>query len=272
MLRRPDTADWAQFYALTEVEGWRVPQNERQLFQGAWSGQALALGIDGVFGGLVTAVAYQNNGWIGNLIVPPALRGRGYGQRLFNAGLTMLESVGLSSFWLTASEQGRPIYERAGFGLVGRVERWVLTGGSRPVQATVAEPGDKAGLLRELDRKAWGEGRSELLGQLVPRGRVFTCDEAGALLQRGYDLQILGPWYSPNHCPRAGRQVLQQLLANADPATEIVADLLASSPERPLLAAAGFEPAGSVALMAKGAIASVDLGMMVCLASLGSVG
>jgi len=85
-------------------------------------------------------------------------------------------------------------------------------------------------------------------------------------------MQILGPWYSPNLCPRANRRLLQQALAVADPTREIVADLLASSPLRQLLAGAGLSPAGMNLLMVRGSHSAVDLRMLVTLASLGSMG
>ena len=95
-------------------EGWRIPEVERRLFQGVWTNQALALVEDEIFCGLVTAVAHQRSGWIGNLIVPSPLRGRGYGQRLFRAALELLKRCGVKTACLTASEQGQPLYEKAG--------------------------------------------------------------------------------------------------------------------------------------------------------------
>ncbi len=85
-------------------------------------------------------------------------------------------------------------------------------------------------------------------------------------------MQVIGPWYSPQQCPRANRLVLQQLLAHAEAGINIVADVLASSPVRQLLAAADFTCVGKNALMAKGDTGGIDLTRMVSLASLGSIG
>ena len=125
ILRPPKQCDWEYFSALASLESWRVPRSELQLFQGPWSQSAYVLD-DGVFCGLVTTVAYKKSAWIGNLIVPHNLRGKGYGSRLFRAVFAGLVKQGICSIWLTASDQGRKIYEREGFFEVGQIERWIL--------------------------------------------------------------------------------------------------------------------------------------------------
>ncbi len=271
VIRTPLPSDWQAFYRLAAAEGWRVPQVERQLLQGAWSQCAYVLDMDGAFAGLVTAVAHEQSGWIGNLIVPQALRGRGFGVTLFRRALTDLAERGMTTCWLTASELGQPIYEKSGFFVVNEVERWVCPP-RKGSEQRVEEQLLARQALRECDRSAWSEDRDALLDHLLESGQVFACDDALALLQKGQDVQILGPWYSRSLCPRANRRLLQQVLAAADPSVEIVADILASSPMRQLLAAARFAPAGSNRLMVKGPSPAVDLNAMVALASLGSVG
>lgn len=271
MIRQPKPADWEIFYGLAAEEGWRVPQVERQLFMGPWSDCAKVLEVDGNFAGLVTAVAHEHSGWIGNLIIPPRLRGRGYGGKLFLAARDDLADRGISKVWLTASALGQTLYEKSGFATVDRIERWVLVrraafpsglGSKNSVEKT----------LWDADRMAWGEDRTNLLKQLSRQDQLFTCDDSVALLQKGADVQIIGPWYSQSACPRANRQLLQELLAAADPNIEIVADLLASSPLRQLLAAAGFARSGETALMMHGKGHTTNLERMVSLASLGSFG
>jgi predicted GNAT family N-acyltransferase len=216
-------------------------------------------------------VAHEQSGWIGNLIVPQALRGRGYGVMLFRWALAALAERDMKTCWLTASELGRPIYEKSGFLVVNEVERWVCPP-RKGFDRRVNEPLLARQALRECDRSAWSEHRDALLDHLLESGQVFACDDALALLQKGQDMQILGPWYSRSLCPRANRRLLQQALAAADPSVEIVADILASSPLRQLLAATGFTLSGHNRLMMKGTSPVVDLNAMVALASLGSVG
>ncbi len=271
MIRPAKDSDWPFFDGLVVEEGWRVPQYERRQFLGAWSRHARVLEVDAVFCGMVTAVPHERSGWIGNLIVPPRLRGRGHGRRLFQAASDSLAAQGLASQWLTASRQGRQLYEKYGFMNIDTIERWVSP-------ARHADKGrgmsvaDAESRLRSCDRSAWGERRSSLLDSLVAHGRVFACDDAVALLQKASDMQVIGPWYAPNGCPRANRRLLQEVLASADDTVEVVTDVLRSSPLRSLLAAAGFDLCGESDLMMKGDPDAVETGMMVSLASLGSVG
>lgn len=262
--------DWPIFLALAEAEGWRVPQTEVALLTGVLSPCVSVLHKGGVPCGFVSAVFHGRSGWIGNLIVDPAARRRGYGERLFTHALAALEERGARSLWLTASELGRPLYEAHGFVAVDRIERW-----ASPPRGGVISPVAAFGATEALfaaDCRAWGERRHTLLDALAASGQAFASNETVALLQGGRDLQVLGPWYSATCCPRENRQVLTTLLAAADPAVEIVCDLLASSPLRSLLAAAGFVPAGRTELMVSGDRAGVGLKKMMALASLGSIG
>jgi len=177
----------------------------------------------------------------------------------------------VASIWLTASAQGQPLYAKEGFVVVDRIERWLAPS---PLPAAVANEGNCATgeVLLELDRSAWGESRQPLIDSLLRGSQAFACNDSAALLQSGDDLQIIGPWYSADLCPRSNRLLLQNILAVANPAIEIVVDLLASSPIRQLLAGAMFERVGETALMARGDRSGVKLNEMVSLASLGSVG
>ncbi len=271
MIRQPTSSDWKLFSTLVADEGWRVPHLEHRLFQGSWSHSVRVLEVDSVFAGLVTAVAHERSGWIGNLIVPAPLRGRGYGSRLFMAALSSLQAQRLASIWLTASELGRPIYEKSGFTLVDTIERWVSCKrfSDEPAMETTSTARE---MLCAFDLAAWGEARTSLLDALLEQGRAYAIDDSAALLQREPALQIIGPWYSPSCCPRANRRLLQHILAAADPDVEIVIDILSSSPLRQFLTAAGFACTGKSSLMVLGDGDTPDLSMMLSLASLGSIG
>jgi len=270
-IRCAEKSDWDDFLVLAELEGWRVPEVESQLFRESWTPFAQVMELEQTFCGLVTAVAYQRSGWIGNLIVPVELRGQGCGRQLFDAAISALQAQRLESIWLTASEMGRPIYEKAGFVTVDRVERWISGTRGTCAQADFLD-NDALQQLRAADLAAWGEDRSALLEALCLSGRAFACDDSVALLQYEPGLQIIGPWYSPSCCPRANRRLLQTMLSAVDPHVEIIVDVLASTPLRQLLAAAGFACAGKNLLMVLGDAGHARRDMMVSLASLGSIG
>ena len=271
MIVRPvNASDWQQFVALAHVESWRVPQYELQLFQGPWSRFARVADDQG-FCGLVTAVAYQRSAWLGNLIVPPQKRGRGYGVALFRDALAELVAQGVGSVWLTASVQGQPIYQKVGFIEVGRIERWV-----RPVSAVLTEMlGQESCQPDELfreDRMVWGEDRQPLLSVLVGHGRVFSDESETALLQLWPDLQVIGPWYAKSTNVQQSSQLLESMVAASNPAAELVLDVIAARGLGDALLGAGFKLAGETTLMAYGEASGIDLGSIVSLASLGSIG
>ena len=270
IFRHPNQSDWETFSTLTCLENWRVPHTELQLLKGPWAHYVRVLDDD-KFCGLATSVAYENSAWIGNLIVPHNLRGKGYGSHLFKTVLTDLVGQGMKTIWLTASDQGRSIYEREGFVEVDRIERWVLP-----------PPGNSTGSLLQgensyeklfyADRLAWSENRAPLLSVLFNGGKVFSVEGAIALLQAGPDVQIVGPWYAHEASLHAQQNLLDIMIAATDPNIPVFVDLLASSPLPALCDSSGFQLTGQTSLMAYGDIGSIDLKSMVSLASLGSVG
>jgi hypothetical protein len=83
---------------------------------------------------------------------------------------------------------------------------------------------------------------------------------------------VLGPWISAERCPRENRRLLLAVLGAAAERTELVTDVIESSPLQSLLRAAGFTRQGRCDLMVRGSATGVRLSQMVSLASLGSMG
>jgi len=266
----PTEADWQVFLALARDEGWRVPKNELALYRGPLAGSAFVLRAGEEVRGFVTAVAHERSGWIGNLIVPRECRGHGYGALLFDHAVEVLERQGVGHIWLTASPAGRPLYEKRGFAAVDGIVRWTLKAEGEAVGG-MEERGEGDGLF-SADRAVWGESRRRLLEPLTLEGEVFACGGTVALLQPGNGLQVLGPWLSEQLCPRENRRVLLAVLAAAAQRSELVADVVESSPLQPLLRAAGFARQGRCDLMVRGRADGVRLLNLVALASLGSMG
>lgn len=266
-IRTASPSDWDIFARLAAAENWRISPAERQLFRGPWAGHALALEVDGQWRGFVTAVPHQRSGWIGNLIVPPESRGRGYGRQLFAAAVARLERKRLNNLWLTASEQGQPLYKQYGFAKIDEIERWIGVGVGGDEDALRNNEG-----LWLADSRAWWEIRRELLMAVANHGRAFTAGDAVIFLQQVGEMHILGPWYRGESDTRVHRDLLQQAIAAVPPGQELVIDTFLSSPLRPLLAEVGFTPIGRAALMVRGGPGAARLERMVALASLGSVG
>src|SRR5215472_6443378 len=65
--------------------------------------------------GVSYAVSFGPTGWIGNVAVDPDAQGQGVGTAVSRAAMDWLRRAGVTTMLLTATEMGRPIYERLGF-------------------------------------------------------------------------------------------------------------------------------------------------------------
>jgi len=259
--------DWQQFLDWAALENWRVSFQEQRLFHNQWRPNFFALYASGELCGFVSAVAYKESGWIGNLLVPAALRGRGYGSALFDYALQYLQRSQPRRIWLTASEAGQPIYERRGFTVIDRVARWIAIG----LGDSCATVGPAAIELINLDRACWGESRTPLINALCDEGHCCRFGGAMGLLQPGVAGWQLGPWLSPARNALENRLLLKQALSITPAGKELLVDTLASSAMELVLRASGFEKQGSNQLMVL-SDEPVKLSGVMALASLGSVG
>lgn len=178
--------DWAA------AEGWNPGLHDAATFRAADPGGFLVGRLDGVPVATISVVRYGATfAFLGLYIVAPAHRGRGYGLRLWRAGLARAagRNVGLDG---VVAQQGN--YRKSGFALAYRNVRYQGTGGSatppdprleplsaRPVDEAIAYdrpffPDDRADFLR-----AWlaqPQGRSLAIvhrGRLAGYGVVRPC-------------------------------------------------------------------------------------------------
>lgn len=262
--------DWIIFLDWAKREDWRVPAQEVQLYQGPLSDSAFVLREGRQPLGFVTIARHERSGWIGNLIVHPLHRRQGIGMQLLEHAMQTLGERGAKTLWLTASRAGQPLYNRYGFTQVDTIERWVHSG---PFGMTIENiPADNHDLLFRQDAEAWGESRFWLLAHLSQKGRILSSGQTTALLQEGPSRHLLGPWLTAENCPRENRLVLSQVMSLANRNTEIVIDMIGSSPVKALVSAAGFGKVGETGLMARGPRTGFRKEKLVALASLGSMG
>ncbi|AMV70478.1 GNAT family N-acetyltransferase [Desulfuromonas carbonis] len=265
----PTVCEWPCFRAWAAAENWRVPLREEQLFQDQWWPHFFVLRLAGRPLGFVSAVAYQESGWIGNLLVAPESRGRGFGAALFDFAVERLNLARVKRIWLTASGAGLPLYQRRGFLPCDRVERW--QGPGQGLGGGLPTPPELLEKLIALDWRCWGEDRSPLITALAMPAMILQQGESLALLQPDPNAWQLGPWLSPGRCPRENRLLLLQALERTPAERPLVIDLLRSSGMGPLLRSAGFVLSGNNELMSWGAMPPAREGV-IALASLGSIG
>ena len=267
-IRSASAADWTIFLHLAAAEGWRVPAQEIEFFQGPMADGVFVLECDNAWCGFVTAASHGASGWIGNLLVPPERRHAGWGGQLFDHAVAHLQGQGVKTLWLTASESGRPLYLKRGFLTVGGVTRWQRQGGGECGAVRVSDSGS----ADWADALVWGEPRRRLLDFLGARGSWLSTGTTAALLQHGETLQILGPWVSLSGWRGEAGLILEQACRHVGPGAELLIDILDGSTLADLPREQGFLPVGHNLLMARGPVDPAGLRRLVALASLGSFG
>lgn len=216
----------------------------------------------------VTSIKYDKSGWIGNLIVAESMRGRGMGSALMEKAMEALLQAGVKTVWLTASESGKPIYERLGFVGIDAVRRWKgRAGGMRSGRAREISL-EKA---CETDALGWGEMRNSLVAAAVGRGEMFGTDGGFLVIQNCGGFMEAGPW----GCTDSGAAAL--LLDIAISGTEGGSEIVLDVPERnrdaaSLLASRGFTATGRTCLMYFGFEPCYRPEMVYALGSMGSMG
>ena len=139
--------------------------------------------------GAACCASFGATGWIGALGVVPRHRDRGIGSALTDAAVAWLRDAGATSVLLYATDEGRPIYERAGFASGGRARAWRGSVSFDQLdRVRPLHPGDRAA-LRAVDRNATAEGREAMLDAIDPL-RGYASERDGRL--SGYLLE--SPW------------------------------------------------------------------------------
>jgi ribosomal protein S18 acetylase RimI-like enzyme len=260
--------DMGFFLALAAAEGWVTGRYELDFLLTAFPKGCFCMQDEtGAAVGFVTSLKHGRSGWIGNLIVRPDCRGRGIGETLFARALNALQDAGVESTWLTASEMGRPLYEKCGFKSIDRIIRWAgQAGGGADCAGRDAVRFDAA-----LDRLCWGDQRKQLLQWITGRGTVVAVESAWAVIQPvGEGVQI-GPCAAWNH--HVAELVISSALATVDAGTGVLCD----APSSNVLGTAlfrdlGFRPQGETNLMYTGVKPDYRPAYLYGLATLGSSG
>jgi GNAT superfamily N-acetyltransferase len=168
-------------YLTIQPDGWLVAQE----------GDALL--------GMVGAIDYGSFAYVGMMGVRADRQGRGIGRQLLGTLLEWLESRGVRSARLEATDHGRRLYQRMGFVDAGVTHELHLPSsvtGSPPSMAVevARDPGEVA----SLDRDIFGADRERLWRWLFaaePERVLIARDSDGSAA--GYlcvQEEVLGPW------------------------------------------------------------------------------
>ncbi|WP_228080772.1 GNAT family N-acetyltransferase [Streptomyces profundus] len=259
-IRRLTLADLSACLDLSDDRSWGREEHKWRLLLSAGQGYGIDAPPDDPVGGLLAAVVRTSYGgqWhaIGMMLVASRRERQGIGLRLMRHMIAEAEGAPLL---LTATGNGRPLYERLGFKALGGITTLTGAFGGAPDAGTGLRPATAADMPEILayDRPVFGADRTELLTRLASFADRILVARApdGRLTGFGatwpnVTTTSVGPVLADD--PSIGRALIGRLAT--DTATPARLDVGDEHPE--LLAWArthGLAPVGRTTLMVLGA-------------------
>jgi ribosomal protein S18 acetylase RimI-like enzyme len=258
--------DIGEFLSLAADEGWISEAWELDFLRKTSPSGCLVCRNKGNPVAFLTSIKYCRSGWIGNLLVRREWRGKGLGTALLQRALEQLDEAGTQTVWLTASESGRPLYERRGFRAIDTINRWEGSGRilHERDDSTFAD-------IIEMDEAGWGDRREALLRATVDRGNISLLPD-GFLVHQGAENAVqIGPWGSRN--PEAAADLLENGFIPTENGSRIFLDVPSGNRHASqLLRRAGFTVRSSTTLLYRGEKPDYAPARIYALASMGSMG
>ena len=203
-IRMMTPADVQFAFASTVAEGWSG--ETREVFETFLANDPRGCFVaeyESTPAGICVATRYRTSGFIGELVVAQAMRGRGIGRTLFRTAIEYLKATGIHDIYLDGDLDAVPFYERTGFRRVCRSLRFVGSA-KGPLCPGVRSflPADAPSVC-EIDRELFGDDRSDFLERrlaLFP-GLCFVFESDGritgyAMGRPGVGVVSVGPWAS----------------------------------------------------------------------------
>lgn len=197
--------DIAGAMRLKEGVGWNQTEDDWRRLLRLGPRRCFAATVGERLVGTTTTTSYGKDlAWVGMVLVDSEFRRRGIATALVRAALDGLEADGVSAVKLDATPEGAPVYGGLGFEAESRIERWVGAAGARSSGSVTpgdAVPPELLGRVFELDRRAFGADRSELIKALAGEACVAPALRVGvggrlqgyALARRGSRATYVGP-------------------------------------------------------------------------------
>ena len=129
--------------------------------------------------GLGAAICLGDSAWLAHIIVDKNKRGRGLGFQIVSALLAQLKTMGIEKVSLLATEEGAPVYRRAGFVTTAAYQYFKSPGDflssktSRFLRPFDDRDQDE---IVKMDRAFSGEDRSGLLLRYLSEALIFEED------------------------------------------------------------------------------------------------
>jgi len=248
-IRQLRPADLPALVELSTLAGWNQTSAD-------WE-RLLTLAPDGCFGieedgrvvSSTSVICYANElAWIGMVLTHPDHRGQGNARSLLDHGIRYARGRGVAWAKLDATDEGKPIYAKAGFVDECPIERWKRSAGPLPFPALterlrhyIVDP--------SFDRAYFGAYRVPLLNALLRGGESAYLTGFGYAMSRpGSIASYFGPCVVRTR--DAARVLLRDLLARQVD-QDVFWDLFPDNSDAVQLAIDhGFQPARHLTRMA----------------------
>lgn len=173
--------------SLRELAGWNQTRADWQRFLAMAPQGCFLAEWEGKPAGTATTLGYGTDvAWIGMVLVQPELRRLGIGKALLNHCIAWLREQGVRAIKLDATPAGKLVYDALGFRDEWTLARWEHPGLaiSAPTDQRIRpwQVGDEE-LVAELDARAFGVARRELLAALSQQSRGFVWELAPGRVQ-----------------------------------------------------------------------------------------
>jgi GNAT superfamily N-acetyltransferase len=185
---------------LCRVSGWNQVRRDWEQFLALSPGGCAVAEHEGHVVGTVATVRYGTRfGWIGMVLVDPAVRGRGIGTQLLDHSLALLADM--PQVRLDATPAGRPLYVTRDFIEEGQLNRLQGLVASQPRPEGVRPMSERdIAEVSALDEQVFGANRDAMLRWMWQGAREYAwVAECGSTLtgytfgRHGHDYEHLGP-------------------------------------------------------------------------------
>jgi len=251
--------DLEEMVLIGHDEGWLIDLFELERIQARFPHLCYGLYHENHLIGAITGYIHQKSAWIGNFIVRPENRHKGYGRRLFETLLKALETE-KKSLYLNAAEPMVPFYRSFGFETVMDIAR-VENGGRVPpfnftsTQGKELERVGAEAIILKTDQAIFKENRAVFLTEDMPhKSSLRLVTDNGFLHSRviGSRNVFIGPWETINGAYMDAEKMLRGVLYYRG-LKNIVADVPAASKEiMELYRMYNFETVSTTYQMCKG--------------------
>jgi predicted N-acetyltransferase YhbS len=201
-IRLLEESDVAEAVRLKAAAGWNQTEEDWLRLLGLYPRGCFAATAGARLVGTTTTTVYGRElAWVGMVLVDPEFRRKGIATTLVRAALEGLDAAAVATVKLDATPEGAPVYAALGFEAELNIERWVGVARDTGSPAQAAEGAPDPSQIFELDRRAFGADRSELLRALWEESCVTPSVSIGAdgrlrgyaLARRGAMADYVGP-------------------------------------------------------------------------------